>query len=116
GSVWGAPAAASWAAPSWERCRGASGGKQYRPTRCGSGLGGSMATHRRSGGRLVSSDPREHLSSSRQALELRGHHEIILVQPPDRVGPEHELDLVPMDVDVGVVPLLLGDLRHCFHE
>src|SRR5437868_1360988 len=51
-----------------------------------------------------------------EPVDLRGQDEIILVQPADLVRPERQVDFVPVNGDVGMVALLLRDLRDAIDE
>src|SRR5688500_13639766 len=51
-----------------------------------------------------------------ESLDLRGHDEVAFGQAVDLVGPEQYLHLTPANVQVRVVPLLLGDQRQRVDE
>src|SRR5690606_1132498 len=50
------------------------------------------------------------------AVSLGGEHEVALGQAIDGVGPDPEPRAPPAELDVGVVPLLLGDRADPVHE
>jgi hypothetical protein len=49
---------------------------------------------------------------SQDRIDLGRQDEVIFSQPPDRVGPNVNLDLSPSQADIGVVIFPLGDFAH----